>query len=134
MARQKLIKLKREDNNSKHEDNIMSLIARLLINVIALLVVEYIVPGFILTDLKTAVIAAIVIGVINTYIRPILQIIALPITLITFGLGAFLVNVLMLLFAAAIVPGFEIKDFLTALIASILLTLVSWFLHKLSHK
>lgn len=134
MPKAKVVKLKRVEDGSNHNDSMTSLIARLLINVLALLVVEYIVPGFVLGDLKTAVIAAIVIGVINTYIRPILQIIALPITVITFGLGAFLVNVLMLLFAAAIVPGFEIKDFLTAVVASILLTLVSWFLHKLSHK
>lgn len=132
MAKGKVVKLKREGVG--HEDSTTSLVARLLINVLSLLVVEYLVPGFVLADLKAALIAAIVIGVVNTYIRPILQIIALPITIITFGLAAFLVNVFMLMFAAAVVPGFNIDGFLTAAIASILLSVVSWFLHKLAHK
>lgn len=110
----------------------MRLIVRLATNVFALLVVEYLVPGFVLTDLWAAVIAAIVIGIVNTFIKPILQLIALPISILTFGISAFLINVLLLWGTSMLVPGFEIVNFLTAIVASILLTLVSWFLHKLS--
>lgn len=110
----------------------MQLVLKLATNVFALLVVEYLVPGFVLTDIWAAVIAAIVIGIVNTFIKPILQLIALPISILTFGISAFLINVLLLWGTSILVPGFEIINFLTAIVASILLTLVSWFLHKLS--
>lgn len=110
----------------------MKLIVRLAINVFALLVVEYLVPGFELTGYQAAIVAAIVIGVVNTFIRPLLQLIALPISLLTFGISAFLINVFLLWGIAYVVPGFEITSFLTAVIAAIVLSLVSWFLHKLA--
>ena len=110
----------------------MKLIIRLVVNVLALLVVEYIVPGFTLTNIQVAIIAAIVIGMVNTFIRPLLQLIALPISIFTFGLFAFIINVLLLWGVSIAVPGFEISGFLTAVIASILLSLVSCFLHKLA--
>lgn len=110
----------------------MKLIIRLAINVFALLVVEYLVPGFVLTNLWAAVIAAVVIGVVNTFIRPILQLIALPVSILTFGIAAFFINVLLLWLTSMFVPGFEIATFTTAIIASVVLSLVSWFLHKLA--
>lgn len=110
----------------------MALLVRLAINVFALLVVAYLVPGFVLDNFWSAVVAAIMIGVVNTFIRPVIQLIALPLTLLTFGLAAFLINVLMLWLASAIVPGFTIASFASALIASILLSLISWFLGKLA--
>ena len=110
----------------------MRVIIKLAINVFALFVVAYLVPGFVLSGLWPAIVAAIVIGVVNTFIRPILQIIALPISLITFGISAFLINVALLYMVSFIVPGFRIANFLTAIIASIVLALVSWFLHKLA--
>lgn len=110
----------------------MKLIIRLAINVFALLLVQYLVPGFILTDYRAAIVAAVVIGVINTFIKPIVQLIALPLSVVTLGLTAFLINVLLLWGASMVVPGFEIATFSTAIIASIVLSLVSWFLTRLS--
>ncbi|MCH7730686.1 phage holin family protein [Patescibacteria group bacterium] len=110
----------------------MKLIARLAINVFALLVVEYLVPGFELSGYQATIVAAVVIGVVNTFIRPILQLIALPISVLTLGISAFLINVVLLWLVAYFVPGFEIASFVTAIIASILLSLVSWFLNKLA--
>jgi putative membrane protein len=110
----------------------MRLIVRLAINVFALFVVEYLVPGFHLSDIWTVVVAAVVIGVVNTFIRPIVQIVALPISILTFGIAALLINVLLLYGASMLVPGFTIDSFTTALIASIVLSLVSWFMHKLA--
>jgi len=110
----------------------MKLLGRLLINVFALLIVEYLVPGFVLADFWTAVVAAVVIGVVNTFIKPILQLIALPITLLTFGIAAFLINVLLLWGTSKFIPGFTIDSFSTALIASMVLALVSWSLHKIA--
>ena len=74
----------------------MKLLMRLVINVLSLLIVEYLVPGFVLKDIWTAVVAAIVIGIVNVLIKPVLQFIALPISILTLGIGAFLINVLLL--------------------------------------
>jgi len=109
----------------------MKLIVKVTINVFALLIVAYIVPGFSLDSLWTAVVAAVIIGVVNTFLRPIIQIIALPITLLTFGIAAFLINVALLWLVSLIVPGFTITNFTTAIIASVVLSLVSWFLNKM---
>jgi len=110
----------------------MKIILKLAINIFALFIVAYLIPGFILTDIWSATVAAVVMGVVNTFIKPILQIIALPISILTFGIFAFLLNVALLYGVSYIVPGFEIRDFTTAIIASVVLSLVSWFLHKLA--
>ena len=110
----------------------MRLLVRLAINVFALFVVQYLLPGFHLAGIWTAVVAVIVIGLVNTFIRPILQLIALPISILTFGITAVIINVLLLWGSSKLVPGFEIATFWTAFFASILLFLVSWFMHKLA--
>jgi len=110
----------------------MKFILRLAINVFALFVVGYLVPGFHLANIWTGVVAAIVIGLVNTFIRPILQLIALPLSILTFGITAFLINVALLYGTSKLVPGFTIDSFMTALIAAIVLSLVSWFLNSLA--
>ncbi|OGM27659.1 hypothetical protein A2962_01205 [Candidatus Woesebacteria bacterium RIFCSPLOWO2_01_FULL_39_61] len=110
----------------------MKLIIRLATSILALYIVDYLIPGFDFKDFWAIVVTAIVIGVINTFIKPILQLIALPISILTFGIAAFLINVFLLWLASSIVPGFYIANFTTAAIASIVLSLVSWFLHKLA--
>jgi len=110
----------------------MKLLIKLGINVFALFVVAYLIPGFVLESLWSATVAAVVIGVTNTFIKPVLQIIALPISILTLGLTAFLINVGLLYTVSFLVPGFEISSFLTAIIASLTLSLVSWFLHRLA--
>ena len=110
----------------------MKIIFQLAINVFALLVVEYLIPGFILSDIKAAVVTAVVIGIVNTLIKPIIQLIALPLSILTFGLTAFLINVALLWLTSIYIPGFEISNFATAILASIMLSLVSWFLHRLA--
>jgi len=110
----------------------MELLGKLIINSLALLVVEYIIPGFELADYKALLVTTIIIGVVNTFIRPTIQVIALPISILTLGIFAFLINVVLLYSVAYIVPGFEITSFLTATAASILLALVSSFLNHLA--
>lgn len=110
----------------------MKLLITLALNVFALLVVAYLIPGFKFTDLWSTVVTAVIIGVVNTFIKPVLQIIFLPLSIITFGITAFLINVVLLWGVSYIVPGFEIVNFLTAVIASLVLTLVSWFLQRLA--
>lgn len=112
----------------------MNLLIRLAVNVFTLLVVAYLVPGFRLVGLEAAIVASIVIGIVNTFIRPILQLIALPISVLTFGIAAFLINVALLWGVSRVVPGFTIDTFVTAIIASIVLSFVSWFLNRLASK
>lgn len=93
----------------------------------ALLITSKIVPGFIIQTFVAALVAAIVIGLVNAIIRPILSILAFPITLITFGLFSFVINALILWLASAVTPvsGFEIRGFIPAFLGSIVLSIVS---------
>lgn len=104
---------------------------KILINIIALLIVSYIVPGFYFSDIWAAFVTAVVFGVANTYIKPVLQVLFLPVSVVTLGIGAFLINVFLLWGVSFVVPGFEIANFLTAAVASIALALISIFLHKI---
>jgi putative membrane protein len=94
---------------------------------IALLITARIVPGFIIQTFVVALVAALIIGLVNAIIRPILSLLAFPITLITFGLFSFVINALMLLLASEIIPisGFEIKGFIPAFFGSIVLSIIS---------
>ncbi|MBE9237208.1 phage holin family protein [Anabaena aphanizomenioides LEGE 00250] len=94
---------------------------------LALLVTSQIVPGFIIKTFVAALGAAIIIGLVNAIIRPILSLLAFPITLITFGLFTFVINALTLWLASAITPGsgFEIQGFVPAFLGSIVLAIVS---------
>jgi len=112
----------------------MKLLITLTLNVIALLVVSYLIPGFEFESLWATIVTAIVIGAVNTFIKPILQIIFIPLTIMTFGVTAFLINVVLLWGVSFMVPGFNIDNFWTAVIASIALSLVSMFLHKLAEE
>ncbi|MBW4560814.1 MAG: phage holin family protein [Mojavia pulchra JT2-VF2] len=94
---------------------------------VALLITANIVPGFIVKNFVIALVAAVVIGLVNAFIRPILSILAFPITLLTFGLFTFVLNALTLWLASFLTPGsgFEINGFLPALLGSIVLAIVS---------
>lgn len=110
----------------------MNLFLDLIIKTVTLLIVSYLIPGFYFADLRAVIITAVVIGVINAFIRPVLQLIALPLTILSLGLFAFLINVALLWFTASIVPGFTIDSFFTAAVASIIIALTGAFLHKLT--
>lgn len=107
------------------------IIARWIINALALYIVAKILPGIQLTDFGSALIAVLVIGLVNALIKPILFLLTLPVTVLTLGLFTFILNALMLMLASAITPGFKIDGFGTALIGSILLSIVTTILHSL---
>ncbi len=98
-----------------------------LATAVALLITANIVPGFYVKNFIAALVAAVVIGLVNAFIRPILAILAFPITLLTLGLFTLVVNALTLWLASALTPGygFEIRGFLPALLGSIVLAIVS---------
>jgi putative membrane protein len=105
----------------------MYLIIRFLINVAAILIIAHIFPKLIQVEgFGAALIAALVLGIINVIIRPILVLLTFPVTLLTLGLFLFVINALMLWLAATIVPGFKVNGFWGAFLGSILISVVSW--------
>lgn len=107
-------------------------------NAIALFLTVNLVEGISIQDPVTLIIATIVIGIVNTLIRPILRLISLPITMVTFGLFAIVVNAACLGLSALFVPGFEISGIIPALIGALVLSIVStiigFFTNKLGGK
>jgi putative membrane protein len=103
----------------------MNLIYRLLLNALGLLLISEFVTGIQIDGFYAAVIAAIVLGVLNTIVRPVLFILTLPITILTLGLFTFVLNAAIFLFAASFLEGFEVASFWFALLGSVLMSLVS---------
>ncbi len=101
----------------------MKLILRWLLLAAALLLVANITPGVTVTSFGAALIAAFVIGLFNTLLRPVLVLLTLPITLVTLGLFLFVINALMFYFAAQILDGLRVDGFLAALIGSLVYSL-----------
>jgi putative membrane protein len=110
----------------------LTLIARWIINAAALLLVAYLYPGVAVESFAAALIAALVLGLVNAVIRPLLVILTLPVTLITLGLFLFVINALCFWLVAEVVKGFTVSGFGAALIGSILYSIItlltSWLL------
>jgi putative membrane protein len=102
-----------------------------LISALSLMIVAYLFPGIQLQGLGAALIAPIVIGLINATIGLILKIITFPLTILTLGIFWLVINALMLQLAAALVPGFYVAGFLSAFFGAIVLSIVSTILHSL---
>lgn len=98
---------------------------------LALLFTAWIVPGISLAGFAAAMWAAVVIGLVNIFIRPILLILTLPINILTLGLFTFVINALMLWLVSKLVPGFSIDGFLSALLGSIIISVLSIFINRL---
>lgn len=110
----------------------MKLLLHLAVSTIAVLVASYVLSGVHVSNVMTAVIVAIVLGVINAVVRPILGIITLPINLVSFGLFSFVLNALLIQGTALLVPGFSVDGFLWALAFGFVLSLVQSILHQVS--
>jgi putative membrane protein len=98
----------------------MKTLVRWLLLAAALLLVAYLYPGVSVKSFGSAMIAAFVIGLFNTLLRPILVVLTLPVTIITLGLFLFVINALMFYFAASVLEGFHVAGFVAALIGSLL--------------
>ena len=106
----------------------MKLFFHWLISALSILIAAYIVPGVSVT-LTSALIAAVVLGALNLFIRPILLVLTLPITILTLGLFSLVINALLVMFASYLVPGFLVTDFLTALLFALALAVINWVFH-----
>ena len=101
----------------------MKIIIRWLLLAAALLLVAYLYPGVTISSFGSAMIAAFVLGLFNTLLRPILVLLTLPVTVVTLGLFLFVINALMFYFAASVLNGFHVSGFAAALIGSLIYSL-----------
>ena len=110
----------------------MKFVIQILVVAGALLLSAYVIPGIEVSSIYIALIAAFILGLLNLVVRPILFVLTLPITLITFGLFAFVLNALIFMFAASFIDGFEVDGFIPALLGSLVVSIASTLAHKIS--
>src|SRR5579884_1211422 len=103
----------------------MRLLINWIVDAAAIIIAAYLLPGVHINNFLTALIAAVVLGIINVLIKPVLLLLTLPITILTLGLFALVINGLLILLASAIVPGFHVDGFLWAVLFSIVLSIVN---------
>ena len=106
----------------------MKIIINLLVRGLAVFATAYLLPGVEVDSFITAVIVALVLGILNTFVKPVIMLLTLPINFITLGLFTFVINVSLVLLAGSLVPGFMITGFLWGLAFSIVLSLINSFL------
>ena len=117
----------------------MKILVRWLLLAAALLLVAQVYQGVVVTSFGSALIAALVLGLFNTLLRPLLVLLTLPVTILTLGLFLFVINAVVFWAAAGLLSGFTVRDFLAALVGSLIYTalgvviesaLERLFLHK----
>jgi len=102
------------------------IITRWLIITVAILLASFFVPGIKVDTLSTAIIAACVLGLINVFIRPIVVLLTLPLSILTLGLFYFFINAFLLKLVAYFVSGFEVRSFFAAFFGSLIISVVTW--------
>lgn len=109
----------------------MRLVLIWLVNTLALLALPYVIPGVKVDTFTAALIAALVLGLINTLIRPILILLTLPATLLTLGLFIFVINGLLFWWVGSFVDGFHVSGFWAGFFGAIVYSIISWLLSML---
>ncbi len=102
------------------------LLTRWLIITAAILLASSLLPGIRVASLPTAFLAAAILGVLNIFLRPVLLLLTLPLTILTLGIFAFVLNALMLLVVAYFVPGLDIDGFFWAFLGALIISIASW--------
>lgn len=109
----------------------MRLLLGWAINAAALFLLPYIVPAVQISSFMTALVVALVIGLLNTFIRPVLFVLTLPITVLTLGLFTLILNGLMFWIASYFIQGFAIRGFWWAVLAALVYSIISWAISSL---
>lgn len=110
---------------------LVNLIVGWLVAALALWIVARVIPGIEVRDFGAALIATVVIAIVNATIGPILKFLAFPLTLITLGLFLLVINALLLKLSSLFAPGFRVRGFLSAVLGSLLLTILTTILRHL---
>ena len=109
----------------------LRLLLSILLNALAIYVAAYLLDGIVLSGTAATLIAGLVLGIVNTFVKPVLILLTLPFTIITLGLFLFVVNAICLALTAALVPGFEISGFWSAVGGALIVSVVGWVLSGL---
>jgi len=109
----------------------MTLLLVWILNAVALLVVAYVLPGIVVASFGSAMLAALVLGLINMLVKPVLILLTLPITVVTLGLFLLVLNALLFWLAGSMLKGFQVNGFWWAVGGAILYSLISGFLSNL---
>jgi putative membrane protein len=115
-------------NNAKF----MGILIRWLIYAVAIMLLTYVVPGISVKNFYSALLAALVLGLVNAVIRPLLILLTLPVNILTLGLFTLVINALMLWLVSSIVKGFDVKNFVAAFLGALILWLVGWITNALT--
>ena len=107
----------------------MTFLIHWLIRAIAIVITAYLLPGVRLSGFLAALVTAVVLGLINTFIRPLLLLLTLPLNILTLGLFTLVINALLVMLTSALVPGFFVAGFGWALLFGLVLSIVNYFLH-----
>jgi putative membrane protein len=110
----------------------MGLLIRLVLNALALIVVAYLVPGIHVYGLGGALLAALILGIVNAVIRPILMIVSLPLEILTLGLFVLVINALLFWFVGALHAGLYVDGFWPAFWGAFVMAIISWLLSVLT--
>lgn len=110
----------------------MGILINILINGLAVYITASLLPGVAVDSLWTAIVVSVVLGAVNTFIKPILFILTLPATILTLGLFSLVLNALMVYLVATFVPGFHMDGFWSAVFFSLVLSLVGSLLNSLA--
>jgi len=108
-----------------------NIIVKWIFFALSLIFVAWIVPGISLAGFMPALWAALVMGLVNIFIKPLLILLTIPINLLTLGLFTIVINALLFWFVSTIVSGFMVSGFLAALLGSILLSIISMFINRM---
>src|SRR5690242_13656663 len=109
-------------------DNMMAFLAHWGVTSLSLWVASLMFHGISFSSKKSLLISALLLGLVNAVVKPVIIILTIPLTLITFGFFLLVINALMMMLVSALVPGFRISGFWTAFFASIIVTVVSLFI------
>ncbi len=109
----------------------MRLLLVWILNAIALLAVAYLFPGVQIQDWQAAGVAALVLGLVNAVIKPILVLLTLPVTILTLGLFLLVINALLFWAVASLLPGFNVGGFGAAFVGALLYSVITWLLSML---
>lgn len=110
----------------------MKLLINWILSGLAVMTATYLLPGVHVQSFLTALVVALVLGIINAVLKPILVILTLPINILTFGLFTLVINAVLLILTSTLVPGFTIDSFWQAFLFGLLLSVINFFLHKFS--
>ena len=109
----------------------MRLLLLWILNAVALLAVTYLLPSIQVSGFGSALLAALMLGFINTLVRPVLALLTLPITMLTLGIFYLVLNGLLFWLASAFIPGFQVHGFASAFVGAILYGVIAWALSAL---